>query len=753
MPKKKKINKQSPRRAKLAKPAELSALVADLFRSFPEKKYTIKSLASALGGAAEARNEAREIVNSLMAQGVVEEVVDGKFRLRRTQVRQNLYTGVADMLTSGSMYVRVEGLENDIFINQRLTRHALHGDKVEVSLLRRARGGALEGEVVRVVERSRKVYAGRAEVTGRYAFIRVDSRKMPVDVFIPLEGAPKVENNQKVAVRVVDWPDTMKNPLGEIVDVLGMVGENDAEMHAILTEYDLPYRFEAEVIAAADSIPDDINPGEVALRRDMRGVPTFTIDPADAKDFDDALSIRPLREGVWEVGVHIADVTHYVREGSVVDTEGYDRATSVYLVDRTVPMLPERLSNELCSLRPDEDKLCFSAVFEIDAECNILNQWLGRTVIRSVRRFAYEQAQQVIETGQGDYKDEILTLNALAQRMRAGRFKNGSITFEREEAKFKLDENGKPLGVYFKEQKESNQLIEEFMLLANRTVAEFIGRKRGEGANAQRTMVYRVHDKPNEEKLGRFASFILRFGYTFRLGQGAPKVAPQMNKLMSEIRGKAEENVISTLAIRTMAKAYYSTDNIGHYGLSFPFYTHFTSPIRRYPDMMVHRLLAHYLEGGQSPDKAHFETLCEHCSEMEVRAAEAERASIRYKMVEFMLDRIGEQFDGTISGVTEWGVYVELTDTHIEGMATVRDMIDDFYSFSEEDYAIVGRATGRMFTLGDRVRIEVLRADLARKQLDFRITASYDFDSGEAFAVLPPAAPAAWEKSKFRKRR
>ncbi len=750
MPKKKKINKKqdAAKKQRPGKPMETAALVADLFRSFPEKKYTVRSLASALGGSRDAKTEAREIMNSLAAQGLIEEVMDGKYRLRREHSGVQTYTGVVDMLASGSMFVKAEGLESDLYVSQRLGRRALHGDKVEVAILRRGKKGELEGEIVQVLERNQRNYVGRVELSRGFAFVKPDSRKMPEDIFIAPPLPAGLKDGQKVVVHIEDWPQTSKNPVGRIVDVLGMAGDNDTEMHAILAEFNLPYKFEKEVEQAAEAISGEITAKDIAERRDMRGITTFTIDPADAKDFDDALSIRRLPEGTWEVGVHIADVTHYVQEGSVVNNEGLDRATSVYLVDRTVPMLPERLSNFLCSLRPEEEKLCFSAIFEIDDEANVIKHWLGRTVIRSDRRFAYEDAQKVIETGEGDMKEEILALNSLAQKMRAARFRHGSITFEREEAKFMLDEHGKPLGVYFKEQKQSNQLIEEFMLLANRTVAEFVGKKRGEGANATRTFVYRVHDKPDTDKLSRFSSFILRFGYTMRIDQ-PKKIAGEMNRLMGQIHGKAEENVISTLAIRTMAKAYYSTDNIGHYGLAFDFYTHFTSPIRRYPDMMVHRLLAHYLAGGKSADKSQYENLCEHSSEMEVRAAEAERASVKYKMVEFMLDRLGQEFDGTISGITEWGIYVELTDTHIEGMVALRDMNDDFYTFYEDDYAVVGRR-GRTFTLGDKVRISVLRADLQRKQLDFHMVASYDFRTGEAVPVEATPYPV-YEAAKPRK--
>ena len=718
-----------------------SAMISELFRLFPTKRYTIKNLAAASGGAdREGRQATAQIVEEMLSQGMIKSVGSGKYRLSPDQ--QKTMEGTVDMLSSGSAYIKVDGEQNDIFVNARNAGHALNGDRVKFIINRVSKGGTPEGEIVEIVERSQKAYVGAIEIEeGKsYGFVKVDSRKVPMDIFVHLDEGQHIRNNEKVLVRIIDWAEGSKSPVGEIVDVFGMTGDNNAEMHAILAEYDLPYKFEQDVEDEANNSAGEITSRDYAERRDMRRIPTFTIDPADAKDFDDALSIRKLSNGSWEVGVHIADVTHYVKPGSVVDTEAEDRATSVYLVDRTVPMLPERLSNELCSLRPNEEKLTFSAVFELDDEANVLQQWIGRTVIVSDRRFTYEEEQNVIETGEGDYKEEILTLNRLSQTMRARRFKNGAITFEREEAKFNLDENGKPLGVYFKVMKESNQLIEEFMLLANRKVAEFIGKKRGEGANAQRTFVYRVHDEPNSEKLSSFKSFILRFGYDFK-AEGGKQIAKEMNRLMVKIKGKSEENVVSTLAIRTMAKAYYSTDNIGHYGLAFKYYTHFTSPIRRYPDMMVHRLLSHYLAGGKSPDKAEYERKCEHSSDMEVRAAEAERASVKYKMVEFMLDRIGQEFDGHISGVTEWGIYVELDETHIEGMVSLRDMTDDFYNFNQDEYAIIGHKTGHRYTLGDAVRIKVLRADLARKQLDFQVTATIDFKTGEAIPVNDELQP------------
>ena len=694
--------------------------ILNLFREFPNNKFSLKQLASVSGGASkEGRRETFEILGQLFDEGVVEECSREKYRLTRQHLPH--YEGVADMTTSGAIFVRVEGLEEDIFVNQRNTANALDGDRVEVAVIHRGRDGRMEGEVTRILSRNRKPYVGIAEVGAHQIFVRADSRRMPMDIYLSKRNYPDVRDGEKVVVRIVDWQPGSKSPVGELVERLGLAGNNDTEMHAILAEYELPYRFEPEVEEAAAAIDARITAGEIASRRDFRDTTTFTVDPADAKDFDDALSVRKVRDGVWEVGVHIADVTHYVRPHSIIDDEAVERGTSVYLVDRTVPMLPERLSNELCSLRPNETSLCFSAVFTLNEQLEILDEWFGRTVIHSDRRFTYAEAQEVIETGKGDFAEEILTLNRLAQELRRQRFRNGAISFDREEVKFRLDENGKPLGVYFKEQKESNQMIEEFMLLANRRVAEFCSHRRNEkGRAVPRTMVYRVHDAPSEEKLDRFRQFILRFGHVFKATKGRA-VAREMNKLFKQIKGSTEENAVSTMAVRAMAKAYYSTDNIGHYGLAFPCYTHFTSPIRRYPDMMVHRLLAHYLAGGKSVDKAEIGTLCEHASDREIVAAEAESASIKYKMVEFMKEHIGEEFEGHISGLTEWGIYVELDETHIEGMSFLRDVEGDYYTFDETAYEIVGRSTGRRLTLGDAVRIRVKRADLQKRQLDFEL--------------------------------
>ncbi|WP_298062903.1 ribonuclease R [uncultured Rikenella sp.] len=708
---------------------EIKRMLFEAFADHPSRIYDSKMAAKQIGVQG---NDGRKMVHDLMramaAEGVFEKVGAGQYRLVRKQLPTK--TGKVDMTASGMAYIIVDDAaegEKDIIVEPRNTHHAMHGDRVRVAIVGRRRDGRIEGEVVETLEEGKRTFVGRIEISEKYAFVIIDSRTMPADIFVPLRSVNGAENGQKVVVRIAEWPETAKNPTGEVIDVLGDSGDNNTEMHAILAEYDLPYHFPEELERAANKIKAGITKTEIKRRRDMRGVTTFTIDPADAKDFDDALSIRRLENGNWEVGIHIADVTHYVRPGDAIDTEAVERATSVYLVDRTVPMLPEKLSNDLCSLRPNEEKLTFSAIFELDDEAQVLNEWFGRAVILSDRRFTYEEAQAVIEgTDTAEpLKDAVLTLDRLAKKLRAERFRKGSIGFERDEAKFVLDENGKPLSVYFKEIKDSNQLIEEFMLLANRKVAEFIGHKR-RGQRTERTFVYRIHDKPNEEKLANFKSFITRFGYNFKAEKGKA-VAKEMTRLLTAIKGKKEENLISTLAIRSMAKAVYSTTNIGHYGLAFDYYTHFTSPIRRYPDMMVHRLLQHYLDGGKSEDKETYEKLCDHSTAMEIRATEAERASIKYKMVEFMEDKLGQEFDGSISGVTDWGIYVELSENKIEGMVALRDMTDDYYAFDAENYAVVGHTTGRRFTLGDEVRIRVKRADLSRKQLDFEMVGMIDF--------------------------
>ena len=595
----------------------------------------------------------------------------------------------------------------------------MDGDKVKVQLFAKRKGAEPEGEVVEILESKERTFVGKLQVAKGFAFLITENKTLANDIFIPKDKLKGGKNGDKAIVRIVEWPDEAKNPLGEVIDILGIAGQNTAEMHAILAEFGLPYKYPSSVEKAADKIPEAISPEEIENREDFRGITTFTIDPKDAKDFDDALSARRLDNGNWEVGVHIADVTHYVKTDGVIDKEAQSRATSVYLVDRTIPMLPERLCNQICSLRPDEEKLCFSAVFELNSDAVVQNSRICRTIIKSDRRFTYEEAQEVIETGEGDYKEEILALNDLAKKLRERRFKSGAINFDRYEVKFEIDEQGKPVRVYFKVSKDANKLIEEFMLLANRTVAEFVGRP--PKGKTKKTFVYRIHELPDPDKMENFASFIRRFGYKLKTDGTKTDVSKGINSLLDNVQGKPEENLIETVAIRAMQKARYSTENIGHYGLAFEYYTHFTSPIRRYPDMMVHRLLERYLAGGRSVIQKKYEDLCDHCSSMEQVAANAERASIKYKQVEFMQDKLGMIFDGVISGVTEWGLYVELNENKCEGLVPIRDLDDDYYEFDEKNYCLLGRRKKRQYRLGDPITIKVAQANLERKQLDFQL--------------------------------
>jgi ribonuclease R len=697
--------------------------ILNVLTKFPTKSFNYKQIASELNITDHSqRLLINNILEELEANDAVSQVERGKFRLKSTE---RFISGKVDMTASGTAYIISEDSEEDVLVNQRKIKNALHGDIVRV-LLYPKRKGKQEGEIIEIIKRAKTEFVGTIQLSPRFAFLVPSNNKMHVDIYIPLEKLNGAKDGQKAIAKIVQWPENGVNPIGEVTEVLGDVGDNNTEMHAILAEYGLPYHFPKDVERAADLIPVEITREEIAKRRDFRDITTFTIDPVDAKDFDDALSIQKLKNGNWEIGVHIADVSHYVKPGSMIDKEAISRATSIYLVDRVVPMLPEILSNNVCSLRPNEEKLCFSSVFEITDDAEVVQEWFGRTVINSNKRFTYEEAQVIIETGEGEFSNEILTLDRLAKILRTNRFKKGSIAFEKMEVKFHLDEAGNPTGVFFKIAKDSNQLIEDFMLLANRKVAEFVGKvkdkfeARTKTQENKRAFVYRVHDKPNPDKLEDFAAFVAKFGYKLNI-KNEKAVADSMNNLLKEVNAKKESGAIELLAIRTMAKAIYTTKNIGHYGLGFEYYTHFTSPIRRYPDVMVHRLLQHYLDGGKSPDAEKLEQDCIHSSDMEKLAAEAERSSIKYKQVQYLKDKIGQEYDGKISGVTEWGIFVEIIENHCEGMIRQRDLTDDNYYFDEENYCMRGKKYGRVLTLGDEVRIEVRRADLVKKQLDFAL--------------------------------
>lgn len=659
-----------------------------------------------------ARLMVSDILRDLARHGRAKEVYQGKYTIK--QIRGYI-TGTVDMTRMGYGFITTDDLDEDVFVTARNLKTALHGDKVKVWLFARKKGARPEGEVVEILERWRTSFVGTVEVMPNFAFLIPDNKNMPFDLFVPSSKLNGAKQGQKAVARVIDWDPKSKNPVAEIIDVLGEPGVHETEMHAILAEFELPYSFTDEVERDAEKIKAVITADDIKPRRDFRQVPTFTIDPADARDFDDALSLRKLDNGNWEAGVHIADVTHYVREGSLLEEEAKQRATSVYLVDRVVPMLPERLSNHICSLNPSEDKLTYSAVFELNDKSEVLSEWFGRTIINSDKRFSYAEAQDVIDTGQGDMKDQVQVLHKLAQQLRKKRFAAGAFSFEKVEVRFDLDEDGRPLAIKFREMGTANELIEEFMLLANMKVAEYVG-KRLKG----KTFVYRIHDRPDPEKISNFSHFITRFGYKLT-NDDKTSLPKAMNKLLHAVEGKKEQNIIETLALRAMAKAVYSTDNIGHYGLSFKYYTHFTSPIRRYPDMMVHRLLSAYLAHETPGNKEKIQKLCDQSSKMERLASEAERASVKYKQVEYMSDKTGHIFEGIISGVTEWGIYVEIIENQCEGMVSIRDLDDDFYEYDEDCYCLKGRSSGKVYTLGDKVSIEVVRADLQKKQLDYKL--------------------------------
>lgn len=695
-------------------------LISDIFERSGNTPLNYKQIAAKLNlNDPESKETILHVLQDESKKGLFKEVERGKFQLKDLKT---LLTGTVSLTSDGSAFIVPDDeFEEDIYVAPRKLRTALNGDKVKVYVFAKSKGRRKEGEVIEIINRAKMEFTGIIKVSEKFAFFIPDDRKMLHDIFIPLEELNGAKHGEKAIAKITDWPEGAKNPIGTISRVLGVQGENNTEMNAILAEYGFPLQFPDEVEQEANAIPEVISEDEISKRRDLRNVLTFTIDPADAKDFDDAISFRHLENGNYEIGVHIADVSHYVSPGTPLDKEAFDRGTSVYLVDRVIPMLPERLSNGVCSLRPKEDKLCFSAVFELDKDANIIEQWFGKTIIHSDRRFSYEEAQEVIEGKSNELKSEIDILNQLAYKLRERKFKQGAISFETTEVKFKLDEAGKPVGVYVKERKDAHKLIEDFMLLANRKVAEFVAKK-GRGKK-KLTFVYRSHDAPNQETLLGFAQFAARFGYKINT-KSDKEIARSLNFLMEDVEGKKEQNVLTHLAIRSMAKAIYTTKKSSHYGLAFDYYTHFTSPIRRYPDVMAHRLLELYLEGGKSVNEEEYEKICLHASQMEKKAADAERASVKYKQAEYLEENIGREYDGIISGVTEWGMYVEIVENKCEGMVRLRDITDDFYVLDEKNYCIIGQRKKKIYQLGDEVRILVKKVDLGKRQIDFTLVSS-----------------------------
>ena len=726
---------------------KLSEMLQTLFQQNPNETYTIKQIFKTLHlDNHPSKMLAMDILEDMSWDDFLSKPSEHSYRLN---LRGQVAEGVFIRKANGKNSFLADGSDKPVFIAERNSMFALNGDRVKVTMMARREKHIKEAMVTEIIRRAHDQVVGRLQVERDFAFLIPDGNLFVHDIFIPKKKLKGGKTDDKAVVKITQWPSKdSKNIVGEVIDVLGKIGENNAEMHAILAQYGLPYKYPKNVEEAANRIDPGITEQEIARREDFRDVTTFTIDPKDAKDFDDALSIREYEGNLvtsthratvpsklWEVGVHIADVSHYVKEGSVIDKEAQKRATSVYLVDRTIPMLPERLCNFICSLRPDEEKLCYSVIFVLDGEANIKDWHLAHTVIKSNRRFAYEEVQEILEkngvkdgTGEpaparksyeGEYAKELMTLDALAKELRKKRFKNGSVKFDREELHFDVDENGKPTRAYFKKSKDANKLIEEFMLLANRQVAESIGKvKKGEKA---KTLPYRIHDQPDPTKLERLREFITHFGYKVKTTGSKEEISKSLNKLMDDVNGKREQNVIESVALRAMMKAKYSVFNIGHYGLAFDYYTHFTSPIRRYPDTMVHRLLIRYQDGGRSANRDHYEELCEHSSDMEQIAQNAERDSIKYKMVEFMSEFIGEEFDAHISGITAFGIYAEIDENHCEGMIPLHDLDDDYYDFDERNYQLVGRRRHNKYMLGDPIRIKVAKANIEKRQLDFTI--------------------------------
>lgn len=696
---------------------QLLELLIDFFNSHQDDTFNARDIFAGLGiKSTSVKGLCMRLLDDLVFDGYLVEPTMNRYRLAN---KSSIVTGTFKRSSDGYNLVYPDDDGEPIVIADHKTAHALNDDYVRVTLYAHRRGRGREGEIIEIIKRAHDTFVGILRVQKHYAFLMTESRVMHTDIFIPRDQLKGGKSGDKAVVKLTEWPAESRNPIGKVIDVLGPTGDNDTEMNAILAEFGLPYVYPIAVETAANKLQTEITKEEIARREDFREVTTFTIDPEDAKDFDDALSVRPLSDGLWEIGVHIADVSHYVTEGSVIDKEAFKRATSIYLVDRTIPMLPEKLCNNLCSLRPDEDKLTYSVVFTMNDKAEVKKARICRTIIRSNRRFTYEEVQEILTAGKGEYSEELGLLNRMAQTMREKRFASGAIDFQQAEVHFRLDENGKPLSVYFSESNESHQLIEEFMLLANRTVAETIGKKTAN--NTPKTFVYRVHDQPDLEKLTVLSRFVAKLGYKMR-GTGRGNTASSLNNLLRDIKGQKEQNVIEQISLRTMQKAKYSTQNIGHFGLAFKYYTHFTSPIRRYPDLMVHRLLDRYLtQGSRSANAAKFETFCEHCSAQEQVAANAERASIKYKQVEFMTEHIDEEFDAVISGVTEWGIYAEIIENKCEGMIPLRTLEDDYYEYDEANYCLVGRRHHRKYTIGDPLRIRIVRANLERKQLDFEI--------------------------------